>query len=137
MCLYSSGQYTIIPEEIVEDVLVRIDYFVFPVDFIVVNMKDNKKILLILGTPFSSTGRAILDVHERQFMLRVGEERVVFKIKEAVEAPREESTMYSDFKADVLKELAEEGIMISVGCTRRSQRRKSRHGRVHWVRRAK
>lgn len=32
---------TLIPEEIVEDVLVRVNKFVFSVDFIVVNMDEN------------------------------------------------------------------------------------------------
>ncbi|XP_070049613.1 uncharacterized protein [Nicotiana tomentosiformis] len=34
------------------NVLIRVDKFVFPVDFIVVNMEENKKVLLILGRPF-------------------------------------------------------------------------------------
>ncbi|XP_070032680.1 uncharacterized protein [Nicotiana tomentosiformis] len=36
-------QTTITPERIVEDVFVRVDNFVFPVDFIVVNMEENKE----------------------------------------------------------------------------------------------
>ncbi|OIT34883.1 hypothetical protein A4A49_65954, partial [Nicotiana attenuata] len=36
---------------------------------------------LILGRPFSATGRAILDIQERQLMLRVGDERLIFKIE--------------------------------------------------------
>nr|XP_016458405.1 PREDICTED: uncharacterized protein LOC107782089 [Nicotiana tabacum] len=53
---------TIIPEGIVEDVLVRVDKFVFPVDFIVVNMGENREAPLILGRPFLATGRAIMDI---------------------------------------------------------------------------
>ncbi|XP_070040772.1 uncharacterized protein [Nicotiana tomentosiformis] len=37
-------QMTITPEGIVEDVLVRVDKFIFPVDFIVVNMEENKEV---------------------------------------------------------------------------------------------
>lgn len=40
-----TNQTIIIPEGIVEDVLVRVDKFVFPVDFIVVNMEENRKVL--------------------------------------------------------------------------------------------
>jgi len=47
----------------VEDVLVRVDKFVFPVDFIVVKMEENKKVLLILGRPFLATGTTILDIY--------------------------------------------------------------------------
>ncbi|XP_070034600.1 uncharacterized protein [Nicotiana tomentosiformis] len=78
--LQLANQTTLIPEEIVEDVLVRVDKFVFLIDFIVVNMEENKEVPLILGKPFLATGRAILDIHERKLMLRVGEEIVNFKM---------------------------------------------------------
>ncbi|XP_070056766.1 uncharacterized protein [Nicotiana tomentosiformis] len=55
--LQIADQMTIIPEGIVEDVLVRVDKFVFLVDFIVANMKENKEVPLILGRPFLATGR--------------------------------------------------------------------------------
>ncbi|XP_019244312.1 PREDICTED: uncharacterized protein LOC109224183 [Nicotiana attenuata] len=59
---------------IVEDVLVREDKFVLPVDFIVVNMEENKEVPIILGRPFLAMGRAIRDIHDRKPMLRVGDE---------------------------------------------------------------
>ncbi|XP_019257540.1 PREDICTED: uncharacterized protein LOC109235753 [Nicotiana attenuata] len=78
--LQLADETTIILEGKVEDVLVRVDKFVLPVDFIVVNMEENKEVPLILGRPFLEMGRAILDIHERKLMLRVGEETVTFKI---------------------------------------------------------
>ncbi|XP_019259065.1 PREDICTED: uncharacterized protein LOC109237240 [Nicotiana attenuata] len=72
--LQLSDQTTITSEGIVEGVLVRVDKFVFPVDFIVVNMEENKEVPLILERPFLATGRAILDIQERKLILRVGEE---------------------------------------------------------------
>ncbi|XP_070032206.1 uncharacterized protein [Nicotiana tomentosiformis] len=71
---------TLISEGIVEDVLVRVDKFVFPVNFIVVNMEKNKEVPLILGRPFLATSRVILDIYARKLMLRVGEETVIFKM---------------------------------------------------------
>ncbi|XP_057432359.1 uncharacterized protein LOC130725123 [Lotus japonicus] len=38
------------PYGIVEDVMMRVDKYVFPVDFVVLDMKEDEKILLILGT---------------------------------------------------------------------------------------
>ncbi|XP_019255974.1 PREDICTED: uncharacterized protein LOC109234438 [Nicotiana attenuata] len=78
--LQLADQTTITPEGIVEDVLVWVDKFVFPVDFIVVNMEENKEVPLILGRPFLATGRAILDIHDRKLMLRVGDETVTFEM---------------------------------------------------------
>ncbi|XP_009590875.1 uncharacterized protein [Nicotiana tomentosiformis] len=82
--LQLADQTIIIPERIMEDVLVKVDKFVFPVDFIVVNMEENGGIPMILGRPFLATDRTILDIQESQLMLRVGEERVVFKMEEVV-----------------------------------------------------
>ncbi|XP_070040138.1 uncharacterized protein [Nicotiana tomentosiformis] len=76
--LQLADQTTIILNGIVEDALVRVDKFVFPVDFIVVNMEENKEVPLILKRPFLAMGRAILDIHDRKFMLRVGEKTVTF-----------------------------------------------------------
>ncbi|XP_070056664.1 uncharacterized protein [Nicotiana tomentosiformis] len=76
--LQLAEQTTLITEGIVEDVLVRVDKFVFPVDFILVKMEENKKVPLILGRPFLATDREILDIHKRKLMLRMGEETVTF-----------------------------------------------------------
>ncbi|XP_070007441.1 uncharacterized protein [Nicotiana sylvestris] len=73
-------QMPLIPEGIVEDILVRVDKFVFSIDFIVVKMKKNKEIPLILGRPFLAKGRAILDIHERKLMLKLGDEIVIFEM---------------------------------------------------------
>jgi hypothetical protein len=42
---------------IVEDVLVKIDKFVFPVDFVILEMPEDEEIPLILGRPFLETRR--------------------------------------------------------------------------------
>ncbi|XP_070054697.1 uncharacterized protein [Nicotiana tomentosiformis] len=73
-------QTTLIPDGIVEDILVLVDKFIFPVDFIVEKMEENKEVHLILGRPLLETGRAILAIHERKLMLRVGEETVTFEM---------------------------------------------------------
>ncbi|XP_019231108.1 PREDICTED: uncharacterized protein LOC109211961 [Nicotiana attenuata] len=70
--LQLADQSTLIPEGIVEDELVRVEKFVFPMDFIMVNMEENWEVPLILGRPFLATGRVILDIQECQLMLRVG-----------------------------------------------------------------
>ncbi|XP_070040923.1 uncharacterized protein [Nicotiana tomentosiformis] len=77
--LQLADQTTLIPEGVVENILVRVDKFVFPMKFIVVNMEENKEVPLILGRPFLATGREILDIHDRKLMLRVGEETKLFR----------------------------------------------------------
>ncbi|GKB06896.1 hypothetical protein Tco_0835129 [Tanacetum coccineum] len=64
---------------IAENVLVGIGKFVFPVDFIILDMPEDIKVPLILGRPFLSTARAKIDVFKRKITLRVGEEKIIFK----------------------------------------------------------
>ncbi|GJY95476.1 putative reverse transcriptase domain-containing protein [Tanacetum coccineum] len=67
------------PKGIAENVLVGIGKFVFPVDFIILDMPEDIKVPLILRRPFLSTARAKIDVFKRKITLRVGEERIIFK----------------------------------------------------------
>ncbi|XP_019237942.1 PREDICTED: uncharacterized protein LOC109218079 [Nicotiana attenuata] len=85
--LQLADQTTILPEGIIDDILVRVEKFVLPVDFIVVDMEVNKEVPLILRRPFSCTGRAILDIYEGQLMLRVSNEKVLFQMKSMMKYP--------------------------------------------------
>ncbi|GKB40916.1 putative reverse transcriptase domain-containing protein [Tanacetum coccineum] len=67
------------PKGIVENVLVGISKFTFPVDFIILDMPEDIKVPLILGRPFLSTAHAKIDVYKRKITLRVGEENIIFK----------------------------------------------------------
>ncbi|GKF44995.1 hypothetical protein Tco_0131547, partial [Tanacetum coccineum] len=67
------------PKRIAENVLVGIGKFTFPVDFIILDMPEDIKVLLILGRPFLSTVRAKIDVYKRKITLRVGEGKIIFK----------------------------------------------------------
>src|SRR5262249_33264936 len=68
------------PRGIVENILVRVDKFLFPVDFVVLDMDESFMTPLILGRPFLATARALIDVEQRELILRVREERVVLKM---------------------------------------------------------
>ncbi|XP_070047252.1 uncharacterized protein [Nicotiana tomentosiformis] len=74
-------QITKKPKGIIENVLVRVDKIVYPVDFIVLEMKECPDETIILGRPFLATGRAIIDIHQGQLILRVDEERVIFDMQ--------------------------------------------------------
>ncbi|GJW92697.1 putative reverse transcriptase domain-containing protein [Tanacetum coccineum] len=67
------------PKGIVENVLVGIGKFVFPIDFIILDMPEDIKVSLIPGRPFLSTAHAKIDVFKRKITLRVGEEKIIFK----------------------------------------------------------
>nr|XP_023891367.1 uncharacterized protein LOC112003412 [Quercus suber] len=48
--------------EIIEDVLVKVEKFIFLADFIVLDMDEDEEIPLILGQPFLARGRTLIDV---------------------------------------------------------------------------
>ncbi|KAG8489221.1 hypothetical protein CXB51_017300 [Gossypium anomalum] len=50
------------PRGIVEDVLVKIDKFIFPVDFVFLGIEEDSNVPLILGRPFLATARTIIYV---------------------------------------------------------------------------
>nr|GEX26209.1 hypothetical protein [Tanacetum cinerariifolium] len=65
-----------------------IDKFVFPVDFIVLDMPEDIKVLLILRRPFLSTVHAKIDMFKKKIALRVGNVKIVFKIVEIMDTYR-------------------------------------------------
>ncbi|GJW31962.1 putative reverse transcriptase domain-containing protein [Tanacetum coccineum] len=67
------------PKGIAENILVGIGKFVFPVDFIILDMPEDIKVSLFLGRPFLSTVHAKIDVYKRKITLRVGKEKIIFK----------------------------------------------------------
>ncbi|KAJ0940198.1 putative aspartic peptidase domain superfamily [Helianthus annuus] len=68
------------PRGIVENLLVKVDKFVFPADFVILDMEADENIPLILGRPFLNTAKALIDVSLGTITLRAGEESVVFKV---------------------------------------------------------
>ena len=67
------------PEGIAENVLVKIEKFVFPVDFVILDITEDAKIPLILGRPFLSTAHAKINVFKRKISLKVGNNKLVYK----------------------------------------------------------
>ena len=52
------------PRGIIEDILVKVDKFIFPADFIMLDMEEDQEIPIILGRPFLVTGRTLIDVQK-------------------------------------------------------------------------
>nr|GEU61383.1 hypothetical protein [Tanacetum cinerariifolium] len=67
------------PKEIAKNVLVGIGKFDFLIDFIILDIPEDIKVPLIFGRPFLSTAHAKIHVFKRKIILRVGEERIIFK----------------------------------------------------------
>ena len=79
---------------VIEDILEKVDKFIFPEDFIALDMEEDKEINIILGRPFLSTGRAMIDVQRGELKLRVQEDEVKFNVFEAVRHHAESDTCF-------------------------------------------
>ncbi|XP_050919721.1 uncharacterized protein LOC127137293 [Lathyrus oleraceus] len=69
------------PYGIVEDVLVKIDKFVFPMDFVILEMTEDEETPLILGRPFLETGRCLINIEEGTMTLKVYDEELKIDIR--------------------------------------------------------
>ena len=87
----------------IEDVLVKVDKFIFIVDFIVLDMEEDLDIPLILTIPSHEN---ILNVQERKLILGVQDEQVTFNVFEAMKYPSEVDLLC--FQIDTIdKQMAE------------------------------
>ncbi|XP_010246634.1 PREDICTED: uncharacterized protein LOC104589882 [Nelumbo nucifera] len=78
------------PRGVVEDVLVKVDKFIFPIDFAVLDMEEDYDIPLILGRPFLSTRRALIDVQQGKLSLRINDDEVIFNVFKAMKHSNDE-----------------------------------------------
>ena len=50
------------PKGILEDVLIKVGKFIFPVDFVVIDIEEDKQVPLLLGRSFLATEADLIDV---------------------------------------------------------------------------
>ena len=44
--------FVVHPRKVIEDVLIKVDKFIFPTDFVVLDMEEDENVPIILGCPF-------------------------------------------------------------------------------------
>ncbi|GKB63471.1 DNA-directed DNA polymerase [Tanacetum coccineum] len=75
------------PREIVKNLLIKVDKFVLPIDFVILDMLEDSRIPIILVRPFLATTRAMIDVFNKKITLRVGDDEVVFDVDQSIKRP--------------------------------------------------
>ena len=75
------------PEGILEDVLIKVGKFIFPLDFVVIDIEEDKQVPLLLGRPFLATEATLIDVKKGELTLRVRDEAVHFKLNHSLKQP--------------------------------------------------
>ncbi|PNX96217.1 hypothetical protein L195_g019419 [Trifolium pratense] len=89
------------PSGMAEDVLVKVDKFMFPIDFVVMDIEEDVDVPLILGRPFMKTARMMIDIDDGVMKVRVQDEEVSFNLWEAMKHPNEKDMC---FKLDATEE---------------------------------
>ena len=75
------------PQGIIENVLVKAGKFIFPTDFVILDMEDDDTIPIILGRPFLATRKAQINVQEGELKLRVQGDEVTFHVFQPMKHP--------------------------------------------------
>ncbi|GJZ78831.1 reverse transcriptase domain-containing protein [Tanacetum coccineum] len=78
------------PRGIIENVLIKVDKFVLPIDFVILDMPEDSRFPIILGRPLLATARAMIDVFNKKITLRVGDDEVVFDVDQSIKRPTTE-----------------------------------------------
>ncbi|XP_070035549.1 uncharacterized protein [Nicotiana tomentosiformis] len=75
------------PLGIIDDVLVWVDKFILPADFVILDCEVDYKVPIILGRPFLATGKELVDAETGELTFRVGDEKVVFYVCKSMRRP--------------------------------------------------
>ncbi|XP_024980870.1 uncharacterized protein LOC112517718 [Cynara cardunculus var. scolymus] len=94
------------PKRKIEDVLVQVDKFIFPADFIILDFEADKDIPIILGRPFLATERTLIDVQKGELTKRLQDQKVTFNVFNSLKYPHylEECSRISEIEEMCLEE---------------------------------
>ena len=83
------------PEGILEDVLIKVEKFIFLVYFVVMDIEEDRQVPLVLDKPFLATGAALINVRKGELILRVGDE-VHLNLNQSLKQPDFEKDGYKN-----------------------------------------
>ena len=84
----------------VEDVLVKVHHFTFPVDFAIMDIEEDKEIPLMLGRPFMLIANCVVDMGNGNLEMSVDNQKVTFNLFEAIKYPKEEKKCFKVEEVD-------------------------------------
>ncbi|XP_049345416.1 uncharacterized protein LOC125809927 [Solanum verrucosum] len=89
------------PLEIQYDIMVKVDRFIFPANFVILDCEIDARIPVIFERPFLATGRALVNVESGDLKFRVKEDEVTFNVCKSMKQP---SDIYMVSTIDVVDE---------------------------------
>nr|GEZ16543.1 reverse transcriptase domain-containing protein [Tanacetum cinerariifolium] len=85
------------PTGVAENVFVKVGKFYFPADFVVLNFVADPRVPLILGRPFLSTAHAIINVYEREIIIRQNQQSLTIQYSDIPSVKKVEQINKIDF----------------------------------------
>ncbi|XP_016185659.1 uncharacterized protein LOC107627328 [Arachis ipaensis] len=96
-----------IPNGVVENFLVKVGEFIFSANFVILDVEDEGSNSIILGRPFFTTARALIDVEKGELILRVHNDQMVLNVFKAIQYPDE---LENCMRIDVMDTLVEQAL---------------------------
>ncbi|GJR48819.1 DNA-directed DNA polymerase [Tanacetum coccineum] len=98
------------PRGIIENVIIKVDKFILPIDFVILDMPKDSRVPIILERPFLATSRAMIDVFNKKITLRVGVDEVIFDVDQYIKRPttKDDECYGIDDLNDTINEEAQE-----------------------------
>ncbi|XP_070015539.1 uncharacterized protein [Nicotiana sylvestris] len=100
------------PSGILDNVLVQIGKFVFPVDFVILDCRVDEEIPIILGRPFLATGRDLIDCETGELKMILNDEEITFNVQKSMRTPSEFANCSLIDTVDVVLEKEDEALNI-------------------------
>src|ERR1044072_207231 len=95
------------PWGVCEDVLIKVGKFVFPADFVILDMDEDSDMPLIFGRPFLATAKVKIDVEKRVVSVKAYGKSVEIKMLDVKEKPQEKGDV---FLADMMEIWSDESL---------------------------
>ncbi|GJX70360.1 reverse transcriptase domain-containing protein [Tanacetum coccineum] len=120
----------IYPLGIAEDVLVEVAGHVYPIDFVILDIKEDERRPFILGTPFLTTAKAVIKFDKGTITLRSGKSKISFhRIHESPGRKDKDSIG----KGVGVQPMEEQNFQRQTSHNCHSRRRNGRHRRSHVI----
>nr|GEZ66566.1 reverse transcriptase domain-containing protein [Tanacetum cinerariifolium] len=85
------------PMGVAENVFVKVGKFYFLADFVILDFIADPRVPLILGRPFLSTAHAIINVHEREIIIRQDQKSLIIQCGDILSIKKVEQINKIDF----------------------------------------
>ncbi|KAA3473319.1 Transposon Ty3-I Gag-Pol polyprotein [Gossypium australe] len=79
----------------IECVLVCVDQFIVPTNFIILEFEADKEVPIVLGRPFLAPSRTLIDAYKGEFAMRVQDE-MTFNVLTAIRYPDKFGSTYTE-----------------------------------------